>query len=107
MNSEARPSSCPSFEGCKAPLCPLDKSLYQGAIWYTDEDVCATKEFRSLNWVRKQRKLKKARRKGFFNLEMLEALGNKTVDGIDPDSNQTVEAWVRERTRRRVGGKPA
>jgi len=81
--------------------------LYQGAIWYTDEDVCATKEFRSLNWVRKQRKLKKARRKGFFNLEMLEALGNKTVDGIDPDSNQTVEAWVRERTRRRVGGKPA
>jgi len=33
------PNTCPSFETCKAPLCPLDRS-FNFAVWYPDEDIC-------------------------------------------------------------------
>ena len=95
------PSVCPSFVECRAPLCPLDESLYKGAVWYADEDICGAREFRNLAWIRKQRKLKKARRRGFFTFDMLEVLGSRTANGVDPDSRQTVWAWIRERVRQR------
>lgn len=34
---------CQSFEGCSAPLCPLDKS-FNGACWFPDEPICCKRQ---------------------------------------------------------------
>lgn len=52
---------CPSFEGCDAPLCPLDSSL-TSRVWYVDEPICnANAQGGKRRWIRKQRLI--ARRK--------------------------------------------
>ena len=74
---------CPNFEECNAPLCPLDEETWECGIWYTDETICSLKELGDLSWIKKQRKLAKAGRKGFFTFEMLQG---KAAKGIDVDS---------------------
>jgi hypothetical protein len=36
-------NECKSFEGCTAPLCPLDKS-FNLAVWYPGEPICGKRE---------------------------------------------------------------
>ena len=89
-----KPEECPSYVGCSAPLCPLDKAS-KSIIWYPGEPICNAKGLRNLDWVRMQRWLVRKGKWGFFNIEMLSAL-RRVTNGIDPDSRETVEGWLRK-----------
>jgi len=96
---------CPSFHRCSAPLCPLHLHLAT-QVWYPSEEVCRRQwGGNSPPWLLKQRRL--ARRcqhhHTYFTLEMLLATNwvNSKIKGIDPNSKQSPEAWIKERTRDR------
>ena len=79
---------CPSFEGCSASLCPLDKGVGT-YCWYPDEPICSFRQFQRLDWVRKQRLI--AKRHGsidrYFTVKMLQEIQRvrKGIKGADPD----------------------
>ena len=93
---------CPSFNTCSAPLCPLDPKI-DTRVWYPSEEVCKRK-WKPLapHWLQKQRRL--ARRcqllHTYFTLKMILALRwiTQKTKGIDPDSDQTIEAWIKDKT---------
>jgi hypothetical protein len=85
---------CPSFEGCKAPLCPMDDSFNNGAIWYVDADVCVSLKFRREHWYRIQRRIKKLSMvypvDGYFTSGMLKRIMRvrKGVAGLSADAHE-------------------
>jgi hypothetical protein len=70
----SNPTTCPSFEGCKAPICPKDLS-FENSIWYPDEPICSSLKFRKDHWRISQRKIYKLNfihsTKGFFTKSTL------------------------------------
>ncbi|MFA5299098.1 MAG: hypothetical protein WC389_12900 [Lutibacter sp.] len=76
---------CIRFEGCTAPICPLDKS-FEKAVWYADEDICTVRTFRKEHWRIVQRKIVKLNLKrkvdGFFTLSMLNNI-KRVAGGIN------------------------
>jgi len=52
---------CPKYQNCEATLCPLDPE--KGGVWYTDEEVCKSPEFKEEPWIVLQRRLKGKRSK--------------------------------------------
>lgn len=86
MNSEME--KCPSFEGCEAPLCPLDENL-ELCLWYPDEDICCKRG--APCWVKNQRKIVKIVGRdnavGFFDIARLRQLKivRKGIRGKNPD----------------------
>jgi len=86
-----KPTECPQFESCSAPLCPLEKSGTHD-IWYPDEEICHTKAVKTPLWVKNQRKI--ARRTGdkdkYFTYTMLtqHCIIKNGITGIDPDHTE-------------------
>jgi len=92
---QANIGECPSFEGCEAPLCPLDEGL-SDAAWYPDEDICVSRKFPSLHWLKRQKRLRKYKApasNGYFTKEMLENMRrcSSGTKGINPDGRKAVE----------------
>jgi len=83
--------NCPSWEGCAAPLCPLEP--LPGAQWFPNEDICHTFAYRQIHWIKMQRKIRKLYVKGdvnadyCFTLTLLEAIRvpRKGTHGISPE----------------------
>ena len=94
-----KPQDCPSFNGCSAPLCPLDDSLPH-AVWYIDEPICGSRLYR-MPWIRAQRRI--ARRgkdtTGYFNVKMLGTVHAvySSIKGVDPNHDATPENWIKAR----------
>ena len=87
---------------CDAPLCPLDRDI-KWRHWFPDEPICTAKQFRGLDWVRNQRKIKKrARDKSrYFTLEMLKrnCRIRTGIKGLSPDipsdkEKRKVQKWL-------------
>jgi hypothetical protein len=84
-------SGCPSLDGCKAPLCPMDDSFENGAIWYVEEDICVSLKFSKEHWKRIQKRIKKLNVvypvNGYFSIAMLKGLRviRKGIHGCNPD----------------------
>ena len=102
---------CRKFEGCSAPLCPLQKSSIEKGIWYTDEEICAARNFQSSVLIKKQKLVIKAGASSekYFTAEMLEATRQvrKGIEGIDPDlplekASELEVKWVAEKGKRVV-----
>lgn len=76
--------ACTSFEGCNAPICPLDPS-FKKAVWYAVEDICSAKKYRKEHWRVIQRKIAKVNAKrpvpGCFLIKDLEAI-KRVAHGI-------------------------
>lgn len=94
---------CKRYDGCSAPLCPMDENSLECSIWYPGEEICQLQAYCHETWIRNQKKIaRKARNKDFyFNLEMLSQNCIITVatEGLDPDSSEfgddgTVERWL-------------
>lgn len=102
------PETCPSFEGCAAPLCPLDSPSLRAGQWFAGEAVCSARRFGGLPWLRTQRRLApllKGRDVGCFTVKMLAAIKNLSpaITGVDPDKLPNGEiAWLRSRRRGQV-----
>ena len=97
------PNECRFYEGCTAPLCPLNTNLGR-SIWYPGEPVCHLKE--APDWARKQRRI--ARLPGIdhsrcFTIRMLTSLAqvNKGLQGIPPDDPEEEKAWLRQQRKPR------
>ena len=106
-------AKCPSYQGCKSPLCPLDPSCVM-AEWYPNEPICVSRAMRIQHkWIRKQMSIKK---KGcssnyFFTMDMLVMIKavHRSLKGVDPDSftqknplnpdNDLVTAWKFQRAK--------
>ena len=73
-----RPQECPSYNGCSAPLCPLEP--VPDAQWFPDEDICNSRAINKPQWVITQRKIQRLHLKGrldddrFFTVPMLQAM---------------------------------
>ena len=86
---------CSSYEKCEAPLCPLSEEL-DYCVWYPDEEICVSRKFASLHWIRRQKSLRKHKAtvdNGYFTRKMLDGIQrcSKTTMGINPDSRRARE----------------
>jgi len=63
-------AQCRLYETCLAPLCPLDRCSLND-IWYSDEEICRSRTYGNMSWIRAQRKIARVRAEGYFTLEML------------------------------------
>ena len=96
---------CNLFEVCQtpeAPLCPIQETALKHAIWYPGEQICQSKQFQELPWIKKQKQIAALRLKpdiGFFTVRMLESLHVVTINlkGADPDDPDAEAKWFRER----------
>ena len=99
-----RPSACAFFESCQAPLCPLDQSSLKG-IWYADEEICRSRAYAGLAWIRGQRKIGRVKARGYFTLEMLRrnCIVKRGIAGLDSDAEEEpqLRRWLADHTERR------
>lgn len=51
--------TCRHYEGCGAPLCPLDTKWLKTAIWYPDEPICKRRGLPNADWLKTQRRVAK------------------------------------------------
>lgn len=95
-------AQCPRYEGCDAPLCPLQAGL-GNHVWYPGEAICPLRKYTSLSWVRKQRRIQalpEADADGFFTVAMLETISKvrKGLMGASPDDGHFADKrWLEAR----------
>jgi len=91
---------CTLYETCNVPLCPLDGSSLNG-IWYPDEEICRSRHYGNLPWIRAQRKIARVAASGYFTVEMLTRLVliRKGIVGLDPNlpEEPQLRAWLQKR----------
>ena len=92
LSVESKPEECPRYGKCKAPLCPLGPASVE-ITWLPDESICT---MFVLPWILLQRKLRRNKVEGLFNIEMLVAMKQKG-NGIDVDSRETPAGWIGKR----------
>lgn len=94
--------NCKHWDVCSAPICPLDtKKNLQGYCWYADEEICRSREFSGLAWIRNQKKIAKRTKDNnkYFNFEMLNrnCRITKGIIGLDPEKDEIpqLKKWLR------------
>jgi len=90
-------AQCRLYETCLAPLCPLDRCSLNG-IWYSDEEICRSRTYGNLSWIRAQRKIARVKAGGYFTLEMLNDIrtARKGMTGLDPNEDEKIQIrrWI-------------
>lgn len=91
------PNDCNFYEGCEAPLCPLNTNLGR-SVWFPGEPVCRLKD--SPDWVWKQRRLARLSsidRSRCFTIRMLTNLTHVTkgIQGINPNQPDEERAFLK------------
>jgi hypothetical protein len=103
-------AQCRLYETCLAPLCPLDRCSLNG-IWYSDEEICRSRTYGNLSWIRAQRKIARVKAGGYFTWEMLNDIrtARKGMTGLDPneDEKSQLQRWIdlHEKKRSDRGGR--
>jgi hypothetical protein len=96
--------ACTLFESCHAPLCPLDAASLKG-VWYADEEICRSRTYANLPWVRGQRKIGRVGARGYFTLEMLRinCIVKRGIAGLDADAEEEpqLRRWLADHPERR------
>ena len=92
------PESCPLYEKCECPLCPLSSNPMQA--WYSEDEICKNPQFETI--TNSMKKLKKKAAQGYFTLEMLnrDFIVRWGTEGIDPDLPDTIKDPWKEYQRR-------
>jgi hypothetical protein len=89
QNEVLTAKDCPRWDSCSANICPLD--LIDNAAWYPDEEICTSRTYSTLPWIKRQRKIaRKVRNKDyFFTLDMLnqDCIITTATEGLDPDAD--------------------
>jgi len=104
---------CPNYgRGCSAPLCPLDENSITNQIWYPGiEEICSRKDFQSLDWIRKQKAIVRAKAPfaKYFTPAMLQALKQvrRGIEGLNADqplekAKEAERKWIAEKKSGRV-----
>ena len=99
--------SCKKYETCSAPLCPIDRQSLKHGIWYPDEEICRSKTYGNLPWVKAQKEicLCASRADRYFTLEMLQrnCITRKGIVGLDPDEPEGLQLkrWLQDHLERK------
>ena len=101
---------CNLFEKCEtpeAPLCPIELGTINNGIWYPGEQICRSKKFKDLPWIKKQKQiagLKFTADKGFFTVRMLNAIHVVTpsLQGANPDDLDAELKWFQLRSEKKT-----
>lgn len=104
MTSEKR---CTIYEGCGAPLCPMQENTLKHGLWYPDEEICRARRFQSLPWVKKQKRIAKLGLTvddGFFTVRMFDSIKaiTENVKGANPDDFGSEQKWLKQRAEKRA-----
>ena len=98
---------CRLYETCSAPLCPLDRASLLNGIWYPDEEICRSRTFGNLPWIRQQGKIAKSASPTdrYFHPEMLQrnCIVKKGIAGLDPDEIEKpqLQKWLDDHPERK------
>jgi hypothetical protein len=96
-------TTCLFFESCHAPLCPLDQISLKG-VWYADEEICRSRSYTALSWIRSQRKIGRVKARGYFTLEMLRrnCIVKTGIAGLDADAEEgpQLRRWLADHPER-------
>ena len=99
-----RRPACTLFEDCHAPLCPLDQISLNG-VWYADEEICRSRSYTALPWIRSQRRIGRVGARGYFTLEMLKrnCVVKRGIVGLDSDGPEEsqLQRWLADHPERR------
>jgi len=105
-------ADCPHFDNCGAPLCPMDKTSIEHGIWYPGvEEICKRRDFQSLDCIRKQRAIVRAKAPAekYFTVPMLRTLKQvrRGIEGINADqalekAREAERKWIAEKKSGRV-----
>jgi hypothetical protein len=92
-------------DGCSAPLCPLQ--LHPIRKWFADEEICRSRKYQSLPWVKKQKKIASLELTAddeYFDNEILDSIKSitKTLQGVNPDLQDGKEKWLNQRKEKRA-----
>jgi len=102
---------CKRFDGCSAPLCPMDMDSLISSAWFPGEDICPLHASCKLDWIRNQRKItKKSRNLDFdFTLRMLKqnCVISRGIKGLDPDHDISARErdenrWLKQHPEKRI-----
>ena len=104
--------SCPHFDRCSAPLCPIDAMSLEHGAWFPDEEVCRRADHRTQPMVRTQRRIARLTaadtESGCFTGAMLlrGCRLTRKIKGLDPDSGpitaESVVRWLRKHPQKRL-----
>jgi len=95
-------NSCPIYNECNAPLCPLDDNI-EDRVWYPDEPFCRFKKNQKIGWIKNQKKIKKAatNESHYFTFRMLKqnCCVRKGIKGIHSDTpfdteEKKIQKWL-------------
>ena len=56
---------------CRAPLCPLDDQSLQHGVWYPGEEICKHEAMQAVDWIARQRELRKSDKEQYFTFPLL------------------------------------
>jgi hypothetical protein len=87
--------NCSSYEGCGAPLCPMDERTLKNCQWFPDEPVCTRRGSMVPDWVKTQRKVAKRAKHPEFYFTVNDFLVMKRVirpTGHDPNVYDSISS---------------
>ena len=94
-------ADCTYFDGCSAPICPMDADSVEYCAWFPDEEICRKADVP--DWVRRQKKTAKKVdydfERGCFTMRMLErkCMIKAGTTGVDPnkgDPHDLEDEWL-------------
>jgi hypothetical protein len=115
------PQDCKFFQTCSANLCPLD-SIISKRIWLPEEsdteEICRNPEFAGLQFIKTQKKIRKALRErtgerdDYFTYDMLNRditvkSGIRGAPSDPPDNVRDPMAWYERREKLWLARHPA
>jgi len=104
-------AACRLHASCSSPLCPRDQISLKEGIWYPDEEICRSRHYGNLPWIRAQRKIARVAASGYFTVEMLTRLVviRKGIVGLDPNlpEEPQLRAWLQKRAEKQDGATEA
>jgi len=78
---------CKYFDGCSAPLCPLNKDSLINCTWFPGEDICKAHQNQFIKTQKKIQKKTQNFEDGCFHFRMLNRnfVVASGIKGIDPE----------------------
>ncbi len=107
---KAEVKECKHIDVCNAPICPMDEESLIHCVWYPDEEICRSRKFTSMTFIKKQRLV--AERAGdptkYFSCQMLNRnfIVREGITGIDPDqeigeASRAERRWIGDHPERK------
>ena len=83
-------ADCTYFDGCSAPICPIDAESVEYCAWFPDEEIC--RKIGGPEWVLRQKKIARKAdysfERGCFTVRMLAQKCRMPANGLNPNNGE-------------------